>query len=286
MSRLEHKNHSLLLIEAGSTKTLLYYRQGNDKQQYIDVGYNPLQHSYEHLDAILCKINYLKPLNIEFYGAGCVDTYICQKITNTVLSIWPGADVFVGSDLLAAAKACFGNSAGIVAILGTGSASGFFDGNIFTNRISSGGYLLGDAGSGFELGKSIVYSWLLGDLQHEIASKLEQYCGMNAIDFRKKVYSASSPVSRVADLAKFAAIHRSHSQISTLITQNFNSFINRILLKYLNAKQTPIGFCGGIAYYFKDELLNCLNSYEIKDIRIIRQAGDQLIDTQFDRLFN
>ncbi len=281
MSRKEHRN-AILVIEAGSTKTLLYYRQNNDKQHYIDIGYNPLHHNYDQLEAILYKVKYLKPIRVEFYGAGCVDASICHNVNMIIRTIWPDAKVMVGSDLLAAAKACFANTAGVVAILGTGSASGFFDGHTFSKRIPSGGYLLGDLGSGFELGKSIAYSWLLGEFEPEIIQLLEQYCGMDAVEFRKEVYFSHRPVSRVADLAKFAAKYKSDTQISNLISLNFNIFIERILLKYDDIFHTPIGFCGGIAYYFKNELIQCLNAHGITDIRIIKQAGDHMIDKPFD----
>ena len=90
---------------------------------------------------------------VYFYGAGCGTdeaTLILKKIFE---SIFTNASVVVEEDLLAAVYAAAGGSPAIVAILGTGSNSCYFDGKeVITNSVSLG-YILMDEASGNYFGK-------------------------------------------------------------------------------------------------------------------------------------
>lgn len=101
--------------------------------------------------------NQFKELHVPlfFYGAGC-GTEVVQKSMQGILMQLGFSEVTVYPDTLAACRALYGNRAGWVAILGTGSILVQYDGSAITKRIGGYGSLIGDEGSGFYFGKLLV----------------------------------------------------------------------------------------------------------------------------------
>lgn len=64
--------------------------------------------------------------------------------------------VEVNSDLLGAARALCGHESGIACILGTGSNSCYYNGKNIEQHVSPLGFILGDEGSGADLGRRLV----------------------------------------------------------------------------------------------------------------------------------
>lgn len=90
-----------------------------------------------------------------FYGAGCSSEAVQQEM-NAFLKKAGFQDARVYPDTLAACRALYGNEAGWVAILGTGSILVRYDGSKIIQRIGGYGSLVGDEGSGFYFGKLLV----------------------------------------------------------------------------------------------------------------------------------
>ena len=102
---------------------------------------------------------------VYFYGAGCNSKDKSQIVEASLVAQFK-TPVEVESDLLAAARGLFLDNPGIACILGTGSNSCFYDGNKIVKNVTSGGYILGDEGSGAVLGK-----YFLSDVLKEVAPK-------------------------------------------------------------------------------------------------------------------
>ena len=91
-----------------------------------------------------------------FYGAGLLTTDSVAEINAALQQWYPSVFVDFRSDLLAAARALFGDGDGIAAIMGTGSNSCLYrDGKIVMNY-RPGGFILGDDGSAASLGKAFM----------------------------------------------------------------------------------------------------------------------------------
>ncbi len=90
-----------------------------------------------------------------FYGAGCSSEAVQAEMRTFLLQLG-FSEVNVYPDTMAACKALYGNNAGWVAILGTGSVLVQYDGSNIINRIGGYGSLIGDEGSGFYFGKLLV----------------------------------------------------------------------------------------------------------------------------------
>lgn len=83
---------------------------------------------------------------IFFYGTG-VSNASKAEIVRSALSSYFGTDeLFIGSDLLGAARSLCQNEPGIACIIGTGSNSCYYDGRNIVANVSPLGYILGDEG--------------------------------------------------------------------------------------------------------------------------------------------
>jgi glucosamine kinase len=92
---------------------------------------------------------------LHFYGAGCSSEVVQAQMRGRLLQLG-FSEVSVYPDTLAACRALYGNKAGWVAILGTGSVLVQYDGSGITRRIGGYGSLIGDEGSGFYFGKLLI----------------------------------------------------------------------------------------------------------------------------------
>jgi glucosamine kinase len=156
-----------LIADSGSTKTS--WRLVKSENEIIEastIGYNPhyfdtekMAESLQDLLVPQLGVAATEVSQIYFYGAGCStqnSNAVVEKAFNNVFS---NANIYVDHDLLGAARALCGKSAGIACILGTGSNSCAFDGKEITDNVSSLGFMLGDEGSGASLGRRLVKSF-------------------------------------------------------------------------------------------------------------------------------
>jgi N-acetylglucosamine kinase-like BadF-type ATPase len=90
--------------------------------------------------------------------AGGSTAGICEQISG-FLTKFGFADTKNGSDAMNAVKASLGEADGISVIIGTGSVT-FAQVNGKTHRVGGYGYLLGDGGSGFSLGREAIHAAL------------------------------------------------------------------------------------------------------------------------------
>jgi glucosamine kinase len=153
----------ILIADSGSTKT--DWRLVNETKQvqsFQTIGFNPYYISEQPMLDELAKSTLVEikdnVTQVFFYGAGCSSVAKSGEIKQTLGKFFNRAIVEVNHDLLAAARALCGNQAGLVAILGTGSNTCFFDGTTIVKNVSSLGFFLGDEGSGAPFRKNLYSS--------------------------------------------------------------------------------------------------------------------------------
>ncbi|MFI5140503.1 MAG: N-acetylglucosamine kinase, partial [Sphingobacteriales bacterium] len=89
-------------------------------------GYNPY---FSGTDYIIQSLGETLPTDLEkdkitevnYYGAGCSTAEMRKIVEEAMKVVFPKSKVFIGHDLLAAARALLGNNEGFAAILGTGT---------------------------------------------------------------------------------------------------------------------------------------------------------------------
>ena len=188
-----------------------------------------------------------------FYGAGCVADKI-EMVIHAIAQSFTQSQIYVESDLLAAARGLLQHEAGIACILGTGSNSCFYDGKNIVSNVSPLGFILGDEGSGAVLGKKFIADCLKNQLPEELKNKFLTTFGLTANDIINHVYRNPFPNRYLAQFTPFLADNMAEPAIYNLIFDSFTDFFVRNVMQYPNFEEYPVSFVGSIAYYFKDIL--------------------------------
>lgn len=273
----------ILIADSGSTKTAWYIKNG-DSQKYVNTqGINPFQMTPDQIAGILhsellCELpEDTKVNNIYFYGAGCTPEK-CPIVQGAIRSVFPEAKIFVGSDMLGAAKALCGNEAGIVAILGTGANSCYYDGKDITMNVSPLGFILGDEGSGAYIGKRLVGDCLKGQLTESIKEAFLKETHETPATIIQKVYREPLPNRFLASLSPFCARHREEQCIHDLLIDCFQQFFIRNIYAYSNANPQikTVHFVGSIAHFYKDELTEAAHSLGYKVGKVVQAPLEEL----------
>lgn len=261
----------LLLIESGSTKTEWRFISQPDMpyDSFFSAGINPYYQSASEINTsqneVVKWLTDKKVEQIYYYGTGVTGEDKAQIIREFLSRNIQGANIQIENDLMAAAKASCGDEKGIACILGTGSNSGFFDGQKITEQIPPLGFWLGDEGSGGHLGKMLVLSYLHHEMPEELrTSFIARFGELNRLDVLEKAYRGEFPNRWFASFSKFIFQHRREPFCYQLIEQSFQQFCSLYILKYRHTYDYPIHFTGSVAFYYSDILKRVLNAYKLK----------------------
>ena len=170
------------------------------------------------------------------------------------------ATIHVESDMLGAARGLCGRQPGIVAILGTGSNSCFYDGRNLHPGIPALGYILGDEGSGAYIGKRLVGDILKHQLPDDICQLFFDETHETQANIIQRVYRTSMPNRYLASLSPFCARHREHPAIHDFLLDCFGQFFRRNIIpltsnhNLIAPSLSTVHFIGSIAHYYRAEL--------------------------------
>lgn len=272
----------LVIADSGSTKT--DWRLVNETKQvqsFQTIGFNPYYISEQPMLDELAKSTLVEikdnVTQVFFYGAGCSSLAKSGEIKQTLGKFFNRATVEVNHDLLAAARALCGNQAGLVAILGTGSNTCFFDGTTIVKNVSSLGFILGDEGSGAHLGKTLVTAYLNNELSTELQQAFEQKYQLTLLDILDAVYKKPMPNRFLAQFAPFVLEHKQHPQIAAIINACFSQFFEKHICKYENYQQYPLNMVGSIGFVFKNEIEQLATHFGVNMGIVIKQPIDGLV---------
>ncbi|MDR3195071.1 MAG: ATPase [Tannerella sp.] len=271
----------ILIADSGSTKTDWCVVDQEDLVQSVQTkGLNPFFLSEEEIGRefsthLLSLINPREIRAVYFYGAGCVfeKVEIMRKI---IMRHFHVEEVEVNTDLLAAARCSCGMEAGIACIMGTGSNSCFYDGQQIVQTVSPLGYILGDEGSGADLGKQLVKDLLKDMITPELKELFLRRFGLTLAEIMDRVYRQPLPNRFLASFAPFLSEHIEDPRIHTLALNRFKSFLRRNVMKY-DYLHFHVHFVGSIAWHFKSVLEEAAADTGVKIGMVIKQPIDGLI---------
>jgi N-acetylglucosamine kinase-like BadF-type ATPase len=247
----------ILIADSGTTKTewCLITDRG-DSETVITSGINPFYQDAENISAILQKefIGIKKFETIYFYGAGCINKEKQNIVEDALFNVFDATNIFVGSDLLAAAHSLCQEQSGVVCILGTGSNSCYYNGSEILLNVSPLGFILGDEGSGAVLGKKLIGDVLKKQLPQSLIDDFFETYQTSASTILENVYKKQFPSRYLAGFTKFLSKNIKHPEIEKIVTDSFREFVTRNLLQYSEIGATPIHFTGSIAFYFEVQL--------------------------------
>jgi N-acetylglucosamine kinase-like BadF-type ATPase len=214
---------------------------------------------------------------IYFYGAGCANEEKQNQVKRALTDFFTSPHVFVGSDLLAAARSLCQNRPGIACILGTGSNSCYYNGEEIEQNVSPLGFILGDEGSGAVIGKKFIGDLLKNQLPTEIKELFFEAHNVTPAEVLDNVYKKPFPNRYLAQFTRFISAHIHNQQLDDLVTTSFIEFLNRNVLQYPQANTLPIHFTGSIAWHFKPQLLKAIQAVKLNEGKIIADPMEGII---------
>ena len=273
----------IILVESGATKSdwRVVNGDGTTIRQFLKPGVNVSTMKMEDILATVTDafetedLNALDARGFYLYTAGVVTDQIRKEIASHVQSISSIEDVDVQDDLMGAARAVCGHEPGIAAILGTGSNACFYDGVSIHRNVYSGGFILGDEGSGARLGKLFLSDFLKGYVPDNVAEDFSKEFDSSYAAIVEGVYRSSSPSGYLGSLAPFILSHKDNVYIRNLIEGNFEAFIDRMLSKY-DISRYPVGLVGGFAWACRDILQPMLLERGIRVSNILKSPAEGL----------
>lgn len=273
----------ILIVDSGSTKCdwVLINTQGEIQAQTHTQGMNPNGIDIQDIPQELAEnmlLNQQKNhiTHIFFYGSGCGLVENQEKIRYALQLFFTNATIKVKDDLTAAAYAVYQGNPCIVGILGTGSNSCFFDGDKVQKLLPSLGYLLGDEGGGYSLGKTLVKHYFMKKLPLDLHQAFEESFSINIEDFIKNIYHTPNPNTYLAHFNTFLVDRKEHPFIKNLILSEFRKYFEYQVIPY-SKEGIKISFVGSIAFLYREILEIVAQEFSLKIGTIVQKPIENLV---------
>ena len=271
-----------LIADSGSTKTEWCILKNNKPHVFTSQGMSPYFVNSEGMEKIIREevIPFLKKNKVEeiyFYGTGCKNPANMKMIKKVFKYIFPDAFVVVDHDLSGAAKALCGNDKGIACILGTGSNSCYYNGTRIVKNSPGLGFILGDEGSGAYLGKKVIQHFLYNFFDDDLRARFDAKFVTTDSEILEAVYKQPLPNRYLASFAIFLAENRGHYMIENIIEDGLNDFFYTHIIHYRESPKLPVHFTGGIAFGFKDVVVQLCQGYGLQSGNILKSPMEGLI---------
>ena len=273
----------IIIVESGATKSdwRVLGQDGREVKRFLRAGTNVSSMKLEDIKSTLTEAfaseGLEKAAGFYLYTAGVVTPEIADELVKHLRSLAQIDEIEINNDLMGAARGACGHEPGIAAILGTGSNTCFYDGSTLSQKVYSGGYVIGDEGSGASLGKLFLADFIKGLVPDEIARDFAKEFDSSYAGIVQGVYRSASPSGYLGSLAPFILRHYSHPYAKALVDKNFQSFIDRSLLRYDTARY-PVGIVGGFGWACKDIITPLLDKAGIKVSRFIKAPIEGLCE--------
>ncbi len=272
----------ILVADSGSTKTeWKIIKEGIPEESKFTSGINPYFLSAEETllllksELILLSGNSFR--KIFFYGTGCNSEAKNNTVKEALKHFFSTDEIFIGSDLLGAARSLCQNKPGIACIIGTGSNSCYYDGSVIVSNVSPLGYILGDEGGGAVLGRKLVAGVLKKQVPQTVIDHFFETYKLTPAEILENVYMKPFPNRFLGQFAKFIALNIDVPELQYIITSSFDDFIRRNILQYHEVKHLPVHFTGSIAFHFRPFLEELLLKYDLNRGIISQSPMENLI---------
>lgn len=280
---LFHPYSMILIADGGSTKTTWCLVDAHTTRSFFHTeGYNP---EFISTAGIIASLQQSLPATVvtdaiaevHYYGASVVTPLQVATVADAMQAVFRQARVFVGHDLLAAARALLGRQPGFAAILGTGTNSCVYDGEHIAHNVDSLGYFLGDEGSGAFIGKALLRDYLRGDMPASLAAEFRATYGLDRNAIFDRLYNQPFPNRFIASFAKFANDHNQEHYCQQLVAEAFDLFFRNIIAKYPAYQSHTFNCVGSVGYNFRDALTQVATAHGMTVGKIISSPIDDLV---------
>ena len=274
----------IIIADGGSTKTNWCLLNDAGQKIYFNTeGYNPYFVSSEYIVESLFKglpsdLDLDQVTEVNYYGAGCSTDDKQKIVSDAMANVFTKASIYIGHDLLAAARSLLGLDAGFAAILGTGTNTGLYDGKDISLNIDSAAYILGDEGSGCYIGKKLLTDYLRGYMPEVVRERFWETYKLTPEQVTDQVYTKPLANRFCASFSKFVYDNNVHAEYSgKIVKTSFVDFFENIVSHYPNYKDYTFNCIGSVGYNFRNVLEETAIEYGMKVGKIIRSPIDELV---------
>jgi len=275
----------ILIADGGATRTSWSFINDRSVLNFETEGYHPFFVNAGYVADSLQKAlpeslaSHREQIqHVHFYSAGSGYSEEADLVLHQgIAAVFQNAEIFLETDLLGAARALLQKEAGFAAILGTGSNSGLYDGTRITSNIESGGFLLGDEGSGSYLGKTVINGYIRGRMPEELKKIFEDQYRLTPESLINEVYTSKTPNQYCARFAQFAGEHIDHAYCRALAVANFDDFFKQIISCYEHYQHYSINAVGSVAYYLRDLFTDVATQHGVPVGNIFSSAIEGLV---------
>ncbi len=195
---------------------------------------------------------------LKVYGAGCGTVERKARMQDAIKAIWPEADIQVDTDLMAAARGLSNGRAGLVLILGTGMNAGYFDGVKLFTPMPSLGYILGDEGSGADIGAILIQDAFYDRMPADVKEMIFGPEGPDLSAIMEEVYRSAFPSRMLASRTRHLAPLLEHRYVRELILARFHVLAELLKNFFSQEQRHEVVATGSVAYGFHELLGECL----------------------------
>jgi glucosamine kinase len=258
----------ILVADSGSTKTeWKIIRDGKPGESLFSAGINPYFLPVDDIHLLLRnELSELEGVSFEkiyFYGTGCNSEAKNNVVREAINRFCKAGEVFIGTDLLGAARSLCQGNPGIACIMGTGSNSCYYDGKSIAANVSPLGYILGDEGGGAVLGRKLVSAVLKKQVPGEVVDLFFETYRITPSEILEKVYMKPFPNRFLGQFAKFISANIHIKELQEIVNTSFEEFIIRNILQYPESGRFPVHFTGSISINFRPFLEKLLLNHDL-----------------------
>lgn len=262
----------ILIADSGASKTDwgCVSRESGECIRFSSQGYNP---NYISGPEIVADILACKPAELDtdavdeiyFYGAGVTELQY-PFMRETLLKVFTKArEVFIAMDTLASCRALLQTEPGFAAILGTGANSCLYDGRNEGLNVDSCGFILGDEGSGANLGKRMITDYIRRNMPKKVYDLVGSELGRSNDELLDIIYTKPFPNRFCAQYARFINAHLDiDPYFPSLVTDAFTKFFELIVTHYPDYRKYCFNAVGSVAYHFKPLLQPVVEKFGMK----------------------
>ena len=274
----------IIIADGGSTKTNWCIIDSTGKKILFNTeGYNPY---FSNTDYIIESMKKTMPSDLPtaqikevyYYGAGVHSEEKAAIVSNALKVIFGNAEIKIGHDLLAAARALLDDQRGFAAILGTGTNTCIYDGEDIEFNIDSLAFILGDEGSGCYIGKKLLGDYIRGYMPENVRAVFWETFKLTPDEILNTIYTKPLPNRFCASFSKFVYDVNVNIEYSRgIVKTSFEDFFKNLVSHYPNYKDLEFNCIGSVAYNFRNVLEEVALEYDMKIGKIMRSPIDDLV---------
>ena len=273
----------IVIVDSGATKStwVVMNSAGKVVNRMDMAGINPTANIDSLTDLSESSFSELVDLatvsELHFYGAGTSNNKAKNALKHKLDALFISARITIETDILGAARAVSDSKESIVAILGTGMNKVHFDGVVIKKSFTSLGYLLGDTGSGYDIGRKVLQSYYHNKMNKADALLFQKTYSSDDDQFIFNLHQSDKPNSKIASFSRFLNFSSSDLKLN-ICKEVFSKFFDECndgLLRYNSYNYT---FVGSISKFFESELREAAYDHKIEIDIVMADPIDGLID--------